>query len=407
MKEKKKELLEIALNKALEKREKDKERRKLKFIQWIVALYSIALLFSSLFLLVSLKIGGILFIVNVIYSLASFKTVSSNELGVVRLFGEAVAELESGLCFVPLGICELKTYPKSTQVIEIGSPLEDDEGKPIPKEKIQRTGVVINDTPFRIPLKGDPESKNVMDHALTVDSRAQVQYVVESTIAFDEQKRDPNLANNELIEVLKTAVQKLYGDKTPKMVLELISSGRINDVLQEELEWLIGEPTSQPPSVLSGKEPEENKEETKEKEWEWVENKRPWWGIDILSVGITTLGLPRRVNEGLADARKREILAEADEVQRVKAGTGDAFALSARLDAEATGLKKKAKVGKTVEGKRVIELETVQQTFKNTEKIIVTPSEGLMSTVMGLSQAVKETSSSSKKSAIEKETVKK
>ena len=192
--------------------ELDYEEREKRLVQWVVSLYSIALLTSSVFFLLSFKLGMLLFVAVAVYTIAGFKAVSSNERGVVRLFGEAVKEVGSGLCFAPPLLCELKSYSKQIQVIEIGSPLENDKGEII--EIPTREGVVINDLPFRISLKGNPKGESVLERPLTIDPRIQLQWMIKSPIVFDEQKRDTHRANNELVDVVKSATQKILANKS-------------------------------------------------------------------------------------------------------------------------------------------------------------------------------------------------
>lgn len=363
-----------------EERKREYERRGKKLIQWIVVLYSVLLIFISLSVSVSVNIGAfpinlgmVLFTATVLYTLLGFRTVSSNKIGVVRLFGEAVKEVGSGLTFVLPLLCELQPYEKKTQVLEIGSAIEDDKGDPIivpPKE-----GVVIDEVPFRISLQGDPKSEDVLERPLTIDPRMQIQWAIRSTITFDEQKRNIPLANNELVEVAKSSLQKILGSKTPKKALADIDA--INKEVQKQLEWLVGEPGVPLPKGVNEKE------------------RPPWWGIDILSVGITTIGLPRRVNQGFADARQRETLAEATRTEKVKAGQGDAAARELFLEAEATGRRSLAKVAKTPEGMRVLELETARTALQGVEKVIITPAQDLLSAVAGVVETAKQLRGSS------------
>lgn len=371
-----------------QKREEDRriehEQGRKELVKQIGTVFCFLLLFASLSLLFSIKIGGLLFVGIAVYALTSLRIVSSNEIAAIRLLGKAVGEAHAGLSFIPPVLCQLAIYSRETQVIEIGSPLEDDDGNAVEASQ-KREGVIVDNQPLRITMKGNPKAEDELDRPLTVDPRIQLQFVIRDVIVFDQQKRSIPRAANELVDVVKSSLQKLFGNKSPRMVLEEISSGTITMGIQNELEWLIGEPQAEPPVGETEK------------------NRKQYWGIDVRSVGVTTLGLPRTVNIALRDARKGEIEAGKEKIKRTKEGEGDAAARVALLEAEATGLAKKADVAKTKEGQFVLKLEATQQMLKNTEKVIITPSDGLMNSVMSMFQGLKATGKEPSKTQKKKE----
>jgi regulator of protease activity HflC (stomatin/prohibitin superfamily) len=86
------------------------------------------------------NIGLVVFLLQVLYTIDSLKSIGPTELGALLVFGRPVKELRSGLVFIPTGICSLKTETRLVVQDELPAdpekifrPKEDESEIKIPK----------------------------------------------------------------------------------------------------------------------------------------------------------------------------------------------------------------------------------------------------------------------------------
>jgi|GEM_PF-5243627 len=126
------------------KSEQTKERR--TFWRIVVAVYLVFFFSEGILSFFSFKILGsemnrglLLFIFQMLYTIASLRQVGETEIGALSFLSRFILNTGSGLAFVPLGICRISTVIKGTIVQELPDEAENifetEKKEPVPAGK--------------------------------------------------------------------------------------------------------------------------------------------------------------------------------------------------------------------------------------------------------------------------------
>ena len=258
-------------------------------------------------------------VVSLCHLISSVKVVGEQQIGALIVWGKILLSLDSGPVIAPFPL-RVRRLPKNVIQIEFGTRTEAADVK-----AAERDVSVIYGEPFRVTFgtaslltepekiryKGDP-----LIGRLTFDPHVVTRFQIRDPVAFINEIGDIEQAQEQIREAAKGAIQAYAGTHTPAHMIEGIDE--VNTLLTKRVEILIGEKADDDGTL------------------------RPSWGIDFRSASVTSAGLPKRVNQSMADrgeaAFKAEavlIAATAEGQKREQEGAGTAKARQLFILAEA------------------------------------------------------------------------
>lgn len=377
------------------------------------AIYGLMLLLTIWFTTYSISLGPLgnlsLEIVPIslmlVYTFASIKSVSPDKLATILFLGDPVIQVGSGPKFVPFLIASIRIDTQNYIQIVFGTPIESKEGLTQPIKDTDTGGDTYEvREPLRITASGyqsayygeKPASMKEEDwkkelkeleridsidplgQKLTVDPLLIARFKIINHPLFIKNIGSVKNVNRQVIDTSETGLQAFAGRRTLAHIQRTLDVA--NDHLTERIEWLIGEPDAKTPTGKSDA------------------DRKGWWGIDLESVQIKSLGLPKRVNKAIADAaqavsRKDETVrnAEAEKQKRILEGQGAAKAQELLLKSRAVGLSKIAEVIGEEPGKIAAQLEAMQTALSQGENKLFLVGGKFADIIESLAGAVKST----------------
>ena len=320
------------------------------------------------------------------YTAKSIKAVSADKLATILFFGDPATQVGSGLKFVPLWIASIKVDTRNYIQIVFGTPTQDKEGKIAPIIMEANADLVDRRGPYRITTSdwntanyhsdidsgsdpSDEEHKkkvaiwrksdkgNALGQRLSVDPELVALIKIDHHPSFLKRVGNVDKLVAQVIQSAESGLQALAGGETIAHILRTMDA--VNKQLTNRVEWLVGEPGSTPPKGESSSRSTED-------------DRVRWWGVDVKLVQIKSPGIPKRVNEAIADAveavSRREAAfqgAEAKKRNLVREGEGAAKAELLLLLARAKGYAELAKVLGKDEGKFAAQLDAMQTALSN------------------------------------------
>jgi len=312
----------------------------------------------------------IVFFIEILYFIASLRTVGPKDLGAILLFGKPLEEVGSGLQFVPLGISSLVTETALT--IQNQYPAEPEKVDKTDTDTLAPGKVFPMRVTHAAPEKssGDP-----IDERMTTEVSAIARFKVKrgEFICFLTTIGSISELERTIRDTVEGGIKKEFAKRTPSRTLAELTD--IDKIL-------------------------------KDKVTELTEH----WGVEISDVQIVDVDLGKTVNKALRDLpaarRARQVAfekAEADKVTAIKVGEGAAAAKLADLtsvaegarmllEAQAVGTAKLAGIAKLPEGQVVLWLDTMRAGFEKSNHTIIPGGElfTAMSGVSALLQKAKE-----------------
>lgn len=266
----------------------------------------------------------------------SFRISRNDELAFVVLLGKPLYNVGPGPHFVPFGITWLQIFTRNVIQEEIPAPLEkiwDGEAKDRPEDQTN---------PLRITTGGtDPEEtgEDSLNNRVTAEPVAILRYRIGNPILFQRAIGDIKRASIQLHDSTVIAITDAYSQRSPKKIIDEMSS--INSDLVVTAEKLTGERCLHCGERREKAEGDSGVLCSEKREGEQKSHGfKPLWGVDVIEVSIKVNGMPRRVNEALANtiqegelAKQTKIRAGAEEVRLTKEGQGQAAARAALLEA--------------------------------------------------------------------------
>ena len=318
--------------------------------------------------------GLIALVASICHLIASIKTVGEQEIGVLIFLGKILGPLNSGPVFAPFPV-RIRVFPKNTIQLEFGTRKLDEE-----KKAAERDVSIIYGEAFRVTfatvesadLPDEVKKKYINDplaRRLTFDPHVVIRFKIKDAVVFLLEIGDITEAVEQIREAAKGAVQAYAGKNTAAQMVENIDD--VNTLLTKRVEILIGEKPTDTGEQL------------------------PWWGIDFKSASIISSGLPKRVNEAMADRGKAAFAAESavataegEQQKREKEGAGTAKARELLLLAEAIGTKALAEVVKTEEGKLIIRLQALERAIRDGKVTILPADQSLLTAALSLKESL-------------------
>ena len=317
------------------------------------------------------------------YTLASLKVVKADQQAARTFFGRPINSVGSGLIFVPLGIYSLHFYTTNIITISIGGPREQPvernaDGKIIKFQLVSRKGqsgdrFLVSEEPLRIVTSSrsasinwsgrdqgnnDPFPKtDALAHRVAMDPLVIVQFKIVNPCQFlTEVGLEIKDILPPLAEITRTILQGYVGDKIPAYIIHQLEK-EVPQFLKYKLEQLLGD-----------KEAKDRAKAAEKDVSDW--NPRPW-GVDVSAVRISDPGLPFRVNEALAEARK----AGPDKDATVIRAEGERQRMEA-LEKFASGSGGEMML-------RLEQLRTIAETIGPTDKVVLVDSQNPIAGILG------------------------
>jgi regulator of protease activity HflC (stomatin/prohibitin superfamily) len=314
--------------------------------------------------------GEVTFLVTILFTIASYRTVGPFDFGVRLFFGKVIDEVGSGLVFVPVGFCSLRKFSNLVQQAELPAEpediyrgtAEDPDGKNIPKGKYP---------PIRI-VFGEPKNKgsqNVDDpynHRMAVEVTPVVRYRMVDAVKFVKTIGSWESARRQIEDVVVATLNEKFSQMSPSEALKKLHKINLK---------------------LSGKNGV-------------IDSMLTDWGLDLESIRIKPFGFSHKLNDAvmavpIAMQRKKVSIIDAEGARETKRleGEGKGAAEKAELEGRAAGFKNMAETLKNlgVEGRMVLGAETARAVTNNPgQKTVVVGADGF-SNLIGLATSVSET----------------
>jgi regulator of protease activity HflC (stomatin/prohibitin superfamily) len=284
--------------------------------------------------------GLALFLMIVLYTIASFRQLGPTELGARVLFGKPIDQVSSGFVFVPVGIFTLEVAPATVIQDELPSDPQNifrGDGE-VPPGKFP---------PIRIPF-GLPTTENddPYDHRMTQEVVPVVTWRIENFIKFLTTIGSVNEARRQMEDTAIAMLIEAFAKITPAVALQELEK-HSNDLKRS------------------------------------IDDRVEGWGIELKSAKIKGINFDHALNTAIlgvpkatVNAKATVITAEARKRQLELEGAGAGNAEKAILDGRTAGLKKMAtELG--IDGKAVLAAETARGITSNPgQKTIIAGSGG-------------------------------
>ncbi|OHA16515.1 MAG: hypothetical protein A3G52_00220 [Candidatus Taylorbacteria bacterium RIFCSPLOWO2_12_FULL_43_20] len=327
------------------------------FFIWVIIIDTI-LVITGLILLSQtvwvINVGKYMLTLLAIYHLISIGKQDADKVGVKLFMGRRLYRLEPGIVFVPRLICKQVTAARR-QILVLAGTAKSAEEKAILESEIKEAEkrnveVIRMPEPQRITFAEGQDDKNTdeLDRRITSDPIVILIFVVEDMWPFWVKMGNVYNAAYILIETAITVLQEKCAKLTAAKALEKIN--RLNEGITERIEELIGE------------------RETKNKDG--TRDMCPWWGIDLVSARVKSMGFPRRVNEAIANKRQTIIGSQGQKLKLINEGTGTAEARKKWLNAEADGLKRQGEIAESEGGKVAYQAQIMREALERSNYTI-------------------------------------
>ena len=292
--------------------------------------------------------GWMAFFGQLFYLIISLKQVGPKELGAILFFGKPINEVESGLVFVPMGICSL--VKETALIIQEQYPDDPEKVWKGDSEKMPLDGTFV--PPIRITHKAGTEEESKIDplhKRMTTEVSIIVRYKIKKGqyITFLQTIGDTSEARRQIRDTIVATARKEFARKTPATTLE--EWEKVDDLLKKDT-------------------------------IELVES----WGVEVDDVRMEDIDLGKTVNTSLRNipdsVMKKEVIktnADAEEYKRTHEGIGTAEARRIFLEAEAIGYQKIAKELGITDGAFIIGMETAKAALEKSKYSIVSGSDGM------------------------------
>ncbi|MEK7662377.1 MAG: hypothetical protein AAB355_02710 [Patescibacteria group bacterium] len=277
--------------------------------------------------------GEVLFLAQVLYTFASFRTVKPTELGAILLFNRPVAEVRSGLVFVPLFICQLQKETALVMQKELPADPEhifrEEDKKEVPKGFFPPIRIPFGHPSKKLP-KGLPTDFLPAEEDDPLNVRVTAETVIIIRIRIKKGRYITFLTRvGSMVEAIRqiqdTAVAmalREFAQVTPAIVLRNLQY--YNQMLKKEIQRLVGE-------MVGESDVEEGND----------------WGLTIHDAQIKLINFHRDLNTAIGkvpiatlEAKATVIGGDAERQKRELHGRGDAAAELAVLTNRADGLAK-------------------------------------------------------------------
>lgn len=341
------------------------------------------------------------------YSIASIQKIPPTEKGSKYFLDKYLHTVSSGPTFVPQWLCSIRTATIKLIVIRIGKPdpKRDDNGKIIEetKEEYPEDAVVLHYAePWRVTFadhetaewgtltKAEQErfkTNDPLNRRLTTDPYMVIIGRVNNHRRFLETTATVEEAAFNIDRVARPALQEFCAKHTAAYTLQYARQAA--EAIWDALEELVGDPNPRNDAVRA----KWNTDPTGETKRVWLART---WGFDLIEVRLESLGLPRRINQEIANVRQAEyakektiINADAEKEKRDREGQGVAAAKRHTGLAEAAVMAAKREVIIKDGGELIAGLETAATVVPNTKFMVVTP-DNLYSTLAGGREALRQ-----------------
>lgn len=297
---------------------------------------------------IEINYGWMVFFGQLFYLIISLKQIGPTELGAVLFFGKPIKEVESGLVFVPLGVCSLIT--ENALIIQEQYPDDPEKVWKGDSDKMPLDGNFV--PPIRITHKAgtDEESKiDPLHKRMTTEVSIIVRYKIKKGqyVIFLQTIGDTREARRQIRDTVVATARKEFARKTPATTLN---------------EW------------------EQMDKKLKTDVVELVKG----WGVKVDDVRMEDIDLGKTVNTSLRDIpdsiMKKDVIktnADGEEYKRTHEGIGTAEARRIFLEAEAIGYQKIAKKLGITDGAFIIGMETAKAALEKSKYSIVSGSDGM------------------------------
>jgi len=293
----------------------------------IVATLSIVLFAAEYFVLSAhtlqfgetvLNLGLIIFLFQVLYTVAGFRIVGPTELGARLFLGKPINNLTSGLVFIPPGICQLSKGTRLTIEDELPADpqhiyrVKRGEPEVVPPELV---GIMF--PPIRIPF-GHPDepSDDPLDVRITAEVVPIVRWRIVNYIQFLTTIGSREEARRQMEDIMITVLMREFSKVTPAAALKDLE--KYGKLLKSELRDLVADTKSSRP-----------------------------WGIEIAIAEVKSIIFSHelsvailKVPEATLEAKATIIEAEAQRKKLELEGKGEGAKERETLKGRTTGLKK-------------------------------------------------------------------
>ena len=354
------------------------------------------------------------------YTVASVRApVGPDEIGLKLVANKPVQNVYAGWVFTPLLFSRVIVTSKNLIVIQVGriDPKRNEDGvevEALPKDMYIASATKV---PIAEPLRVTFADRSTTDEAWTTASQEQLHRHLGGPNArreelFSRVTTDPVVVIGVKIYDLRRLVQRVGTDRKEwanmlaqqakatlsefagkhTVAFTIAHMHKANEKLLHDLEEQIHDPR---PDTA------EHKAKALEPEWKALS-----WGLNVEWGRISTLGLPRHINEGTAKARAEAYLqegkkreAEASAYRIRLEGTSRAQAEEELLTAQANGRRKlgeaeaaaiaaKVAASDSPTGKVLAELETIGQALSKAN-LVVAPSDNIIGTFRALAEGMR------------------
>ena len=286
-----------------------------------------------------LNMGATLFMLLLTYTLLSLllKSVGTTEVGVKKFFGRILYEVPSGIAFIPLGLCELQTDPKTVVSMEIPADPEkifrNEDKEKVPEGMFP---------PIRITFNKDATGKDPLNARVTAEVVPIIRFRIGSYSKF--------LSTVGSLEAVRGQVT----DFTVAFLFEELPKISVAAAMQQA-------------------------EVYNAKFLELVKSRIEQWGLEVDDAKIKVINLHHALNQAIGEIAKEQAAAEAADATKEKErklGEGQGAKEKAILEGRAAGLKKMMDdLG--VSGETVVGAEAGREIAKSAKTILAGAGNGI------------------------------
>lgn len=271
-----------------------------------------------------------------IYLALSLKEVKANDISGAFFYGRALKPLAPGLHFLPFGLMQLASAPRTVQEFQCpGEPekvFKGDDKDPLPEGMVRPIRVVT-----RAPAE---DEKDMLDVRMTLDINFIIQYAIIDIFDYVANFGSTDEVERQLRDIGEATVSEQTTQKTP--------AGFITDLKKVN-------------------------ERLRTKTQDRFKNS----GVHIISARLISPDITHKVSSAfakipiaLAEAKEAEFRAEGERIKRTKEGEGAAAAKLLMLTAEAEG-RKKIMDALGVDGNAVLASEAVNGILDKTDVLVM------------------------------------
>lgn len=361
----------------------------------------------------------------VAYSIVSIKApVAPDEMGIKLVANKPVQNIYAGWVFVPPLFCRVITTSKNLIVIQVGriDPKRNEQGAAVEELPADMYAESATKIPIAEPLRVTFADRSTTNEEWTTASSEQLDQYIGGPNArreelFSRVTTDPVVVIGVKIYDLRRLVQRVGTDRKEwaNMLAQQAKATLSEFAGKHTVAYTIAHMHKAKKRLLHDLEEQihdphpdttEHQAKAQEKAWQALS-----WGLNVEWVRISTLGLPRHINEGAAKARAEAYLQEGErrkaeasaykiKLEGEAKATAEEQLLTAQAngrrklgEAEAASIRAKVEASSSETGRMLAELEAIGGALANANLVVV-PNNDIIGSIKAIQASLKDRNSS-------------